>query len=154
VIGRRHVLAAMIAAVAGCAGAPQKVPCMEYVAGNFYDGNNFAMTVDDSGWPMLGAVPADIQLTFLLAGTGPQTVELVHVAESREVERWKLNIRALERDVPACTISSEPVFSNCGATLRVLPQKAGGYYYLRGGPAVIEAGMTFLLCDPTRSAGQ
>ena len=144
----------VLAAVVGCNGVPQRVPCLNYVAGDFYAGNNYAFSVNDSGWPRLNNHGARIELSFLLAGNKPQTVNLVHVVESRELEHWKLDVKPTGSGVARCLITADPSVSNCGANLRVLPQAPGGYYYLRGGDAVIEAGMSFLLCEQAAGAAQ
>ena len=148
------IVVTVLAAVVGCNGVPQKVPCLNYVAGNFYAGNNYAFSVNDTGWPRLNNHGAHIELSFLLAGNKPQAVNLVHVVESRELEHWDLAVKPTAGGVARCLIAADSSVSNCGASLRVLPQAPGGYYYLRGGDAVIEAGMSFLLCDGSSGAAK
>jgi hypothetical protein len=130
----------------GCNPAPRKVGCETYVAGSFTADNNYALSVDAPGWPLLDNPTDRIELTFFLANSKPQTVELVHVLDSHELERWTLHIPVRTDGLATCLIAPDPKFSTCDASVQMQPQSPGGYYYLRTGGEFLEAGMSFVLC--------
>jgi len=136
--------AALLAA--GCNTKPAKFLCETYVAGSFTPDNHEALSIDASGWPLLDKAAAHIELAFLLANPRAQSVELVHVLNSQEIERFTLHVPASDTLVPRCVIGTTAGTSSCGAFVHVLPQPVGGYYYLRSPGDVIEAGMSFVLC--------
>ena len=43
-------------------------------------------------------------------------------------------------------VATDAATSTCGATVRIVPHDVGGYYYLRSGSQVVEAGLSFVLC--------
>lgn len=131
----------------GCDPNPRSMACSTYVAGGFNRENRYAFAVDATDWPRLGETPSSIELTFLLASGKPQTVDLVHVLGDREIERWTLQVRTDNGRLPVCFITAYPETSTCGATVRVLPHDPAGYWYLRGNDDLLEAGMSFVLCN-------
>ena len=125
---------------------PRKLACETYVAGSFTPDNHYAFSVDATGWPQMGKLGERIELTFFLADPSPQTVELVEILNSQEVERWTLQVPASQERFPSCWIPLDPRLSTCGASVHVTPHNMGGYYYLKADGQVLEASMSFILC--------
>lgn len=142
------VAVALVASGLGCDPVPRPVACATYVAGGFNRENGFAFAVDSTGWPRLAGAGARIELTFLLAAGKSTTVDLVHVAGDRELERWSLPVRTENGKFPFCVLAPDAATSTCGATVNVLPHDVGGYWHLRGNDDLLEAGMSFVLCRP------
>jgi hypothetical protein len=143
---RRLLIAAGLAMVLGCDPVAREVPCNTYVAGGFNRENRFAFAIDQKGWPALGVEGATIELTFLVASGKPQSVDLVHVVDDHELERWTLDVPTEDGKLPVCVLTANPATSMCGARIRIAPQDPRGYWYLRGNDDLLEAGMSFVLC--------
>ena len=137
---------ALLLTTFGCNPAPHKLACETYVAGSFTPDNHYAASVDATGWPLMHLPGERIELTFFLANPGAQTVDFIQVADSQEVERWTLHVPASKDRVPTCWITPDPRFSTCDASVHIMPHKMGGYYYLKSGGQLLEAGMSFVLC--------
>ena len=136
----------VVATTVGCNPNPVKLPCETYVGGSFTPENHYALSVDATGWPQLDKPNERIELTFFLANPRAHTLDLVHVLNSQELERWTLHIPASEGLVPSCAISPAANLSSCSASIHILPHSASGYYYLRSSSELLEAGMSFVLC--------
>lgn len=146
-MNRMRLLAlALFVTAFGCNPKPVKLPCDVYVAGSFTAENHYAFSVDGGALPLLDHAGERIELTFFFANPSAQAVELVHVLDSQELERWSLQVPASKDHVPSCVIGPTSEKSDCGASVHVLPHKVGGYYYLRADGDLIEAGMSFILC--------
>jgi hypothetical protein len=73
---------------------------------------------------------------------------LVHAIGGKEVARWKLDIPAGDGIAVWCDIGVSKSASHCGAVISNHPHPLGGYYYLlTNGNKVLEAGLSFYLCD-------
>jgi hypothetical protein len=143
------IVAAVLGLTAGCTPSTVNVPCQVYVAGSFTPENNYALSVDAQGWPVLDDPQEWIELGFFAARPLSAPFELVHVTDGQETERWRLQVAGTQGAAPLCRIATSAEASTCGATIRVRPQSMGGYYYLvLNGNAVSEAGMSFRLCAP------
>jgi len=140
---------AVLALTAACTATPNRMPCQVYVADSFTPANNFAVSVDAEGWPALGDAASWIELGFFTPQPVTNPIDLVHVADTREIERWHLQVPTTQGAAPICRIGTDVGVASCGASIRVQPQSARGYYYLAlNGNAVSEAGMSFRVCRP------
>src|SRR5205085_10865675 len=137
---------AALVAITGCDPTPRSFPCATYVAGGFNKENQFALNIEGKDWPAIADDASTVELTFFLASGKPQKIDLVHVLNDHELERWTLDVSTEYGRLPSCTLTGNPGTSTCGALLRVLPQEPRGYWYLRGNDDLLEAGMSFVLC--------
>jgi hypothetical protein len=146
------VVASLLLLAAGCTATPTAMPCKVYVAGSFTPENNYALSVEADGWPDLNDPGEWIELGFLAARPLTAPVDLVHVMDSHEIERWHLQVPTTQGAAPICRIAPSMAAPSCGASIRVQPQSPRGYYYLvLNGNAVGEVGMSFKLCAPQSS---
>lgn len=132
-----------------CRPVPIRLPCQVFTVGTFTAENHYSLSVEASDWPLLDQPGEWIEIGFLAARPLKGAVELVHVLGAHEVERWSIRAPHGSGTSPVCRIATTAGGSTCRATVRVIPQKMQGYYYLDlNGNAVAEAGMSFNLCGP------
>ena len=144
-----RVSAVALVLVAGGCAAPTTQSCQRYDAVSLTRENGFAASLDWKGDRAvdLPIERLDVALTILRPIHGP--VELVHVVDDVETDRWVLTIVDQNNVSSAlCSITPPGGTPNCGATLQDLPYFPGGYYYLRpNANLVVEAGLAFYVCD-------
>ncbi len=140
------MMAGIVACTLGCNPVAKSLPCMSYVAGGFNRENRFAFSVDKDIWPRMVGNNTRIELTFFFATGKSQNVDLVHVEGDHEIERWTLAVSTENGHLSTCMITADAKTSTCGASIHVMPHDPAGYWYLRGGDDLLEAGMTFVLC--------
>jgi hypothetical protein len=111
--------------------------------------NGFAGSVDWNARPLLDAPPDRLELALTLIRPVRGPIELVHLRNDVEVDRWTLTLP--DRDTAAstiCWIRTPREKAPCGATLSDPPFLPSGYYYLRAqGNVVLEGGLAFYVCD-------
>jgi len=138
------------AALAVCACEPTAAPqrCRRHDGVSLTPENRFAAAVE-SGELMLIDQPEDrIDLAMTVVRPVRGTIDLVHVVGDREMGRWELNIAESSLSTARCFISPGGGWFTCGAMIREIPHPTGGYYYLlSNGNIVLEAGLSFYLCD-------
>lgn len=142
------VLAGAGLALAGCA-APSPQNCQRYDAISLNRENGFAARLDwKNGRQVdLGVERMEVALTVIRPVRGP--IELVHLVGDTEADHWNLTV-PYTSNVPTALCSIAPAGSTptCGAVLQNLPFSPAGHYYLRANDnTVLEAGISFLLCD-------
>lgn len=142
------VIAALLAAFATSCADPMVERCQRYEALSLTRENGFSARLDWKS-PRLVDLPGErieVALTVIRPIRGP--IELVHLVGDTEMNHWNLQIPDFNSSPTSlCSISSSGP-ANCGATLGNPPMSPGGYYYLRAGDnTVLEAGLSFYLCD-------
>ena len=144
----RAAAIALVLAVGACA-PPATQRCHRYDVVSLTRENGFAASVDWKSERAIDVPPErlDVALTILRPIRGP--VELVHVVDDIETDRWVLTVLDQNNIASAvCWITPPSGTPNCGATLQDLPYFPGGYYYLRpNANLVVEAGLSFYVCD-------
>jgi len=137
--------------LAACSSTPTAVTCLRYEGGYLGPGNHFELTVANDKMPMLDAFPDRITLSLsLLPPSAGETTNatLVHMIGDNEAARWNLRLPPPDGISTRCTIGATRNSSNCGATLGDLPSPAAGKYFLRSdGGKLIEAGLSFFVCE-------
>jgi hypothetical protein len=135
--------------VAGCAPTPTPVRCQSYDVAALTPDNQFAASIDGTGLPLIdqAAEGIEVSLTLIRPISGPIT--LVHVVAEHEAERWELTTpTGGDQPWARCFISPSPTYSTCSASVANPPVAPGGYYYLLAHQnTVLEAGLSFRLCN-------
>ncbi len=142
------IMLTLAGALAACApAAPQR--CHRYDAVSLTRENGFAASVDWKGGRTIDVPPerVAVALTVVRPLRGP--IEVVHVLGDVETDRWALTLPDQNNTASGvCWIVPPGIMPNCGAVLQDLPYFPGGYYYLRpNGNTVLEAGLSFYVCD-------
>jgi hypothetical protein len=140
-------LAAALVGAASCSG-PQVQHCQRYDALSLTRENGFSARLDWKNPRMLD-LPGErleVALTVIRPIRGP--IELVHLVGDTEMNHWNLQVPDFNSSPTSlCSITTNGQ-ANCGAMLVNVPVSPGGYYYLRAGDnVVLEAGLSFYLCD-------
>jgi|GEM_PF-1895943 len=148
-IHKLGVGAAVLGLLVAACGPPATQPCHRYDALSLTRENGFAAKLDWKDQRMVDAAPERIEvaLTVIRPIKGP--IELVHVIGDVEEDHWPLAVPDFN-NIPTslCWIAPPGTPANCGATLQSVPLSPVGYYYLRAGDnTVLEAGLSFYLCD-------
>jgi len=141
------VLAVTFGAAACSQPAPQK--CHRYDALSLTRDNAFAGKLEWKEKRMIDAAPERIEVAMTVIRPIRGPIELVHVVGDVEEDHWTLSVPDFN-NVPTslCWIAPPNGTPNCGASLQNVPFSPLGYYYLRPGDnTVLEAGLSFYLCD-------
>lgn len=132
----------------GCT-EPKPQACQRYDALSLTRENGFSARLDWKSPRMVDSAVERIEVAVaaIRPMTGP--IELVHVVGDSEADHWTLHVPDFNNSPTSlCSISAAGEPPNCGAVLQNPPFSPGGYYYLRaGGNTVLEAGLSFYLCD-------
>lgn len=135
-------------AVAGCA-APAPQNCQRYDALSLNRENGFSARLDWKNGHLvdLGMERMEVALTAIRPLRGP--IELVHIVGDTETDHWSLDVPdASSVPTSLCAIAPPGPAATCGAVMQNLPFSPAGYYYLKANDnTVLEAGISFLLCD-------
>lgn len=138
----------LVVGVIGCA-EPSIQKCQRYDALSLSPENGFSARLDWNRPQMvdLSVERIEVALTAIRPIRGP--IELVHLVGDTEADHWSLSVPDFNNSPTSlCSISPPGGMPNCGATLKNTPYSPGGYYYLRAGDnTVLEAGLSFFLCD-------
>lgn len=140
-------LAAALAWTGCTAPAPQN--CQRYDALSLNRENGFSARLDWSNGRLidLGMERMEVALTVIRPVRGP--IELVHLVGDTEADHWNLTVPDTS-NVPTalCSIAQQGTPASCGAVLQNVPFSPAGYYFLRANDnTVLEAGLSFQLCD-------
>ncbi len=128
--------------------------CQRYDAAALTPENNFAAAVDAGSLKLIEAPPEGIDVSLTVIRPVRGVITLVHVAGNHEAERWDLVIPASGQTLARCFIGAPAATSSCRAAIQVPPHSPGGYYYLEAnGNTVLEAGLSFRLCERTPVEG-
>ena len=135
--------------VTACAPPSGDVPSCRRVEGVVLTRENgFAAIVASDPSVTIDAEPERINVAMTVMRPLHGAIELVHVAGDREAARWRLVPAGGSSPVVGCTIGLGARWSNCHARVREVPHPVGGYYYLQAhGNTVLEASVSFVLCD-------
>ena len=143
------VLAGVVAASGTGCSEPRVQACQRYDALTLTRENGFSARLD---WKVprmvdLGVERIEVALTVIRPMRGP--IELVHLIGDTEADHWTLQVPDFNNSPTSlCSIAAAGAPPNCGAVLQNTPLSPGGYYYLRAGDnTVLEAGLSFFLCD-------
>lgn len=143
------LLAAVLLVTAAACGTPSIQQCQRYDGLSLSRENGFSSRLDwkDTRTVDLPTERIEVSLTAIRPMKGP--VELVHLIGNVEADRWTLTIPNFNSSPTSiCSIMPTGVPPSCGASLRNVPFSPGGYYYLSTGDnTVLEAGLSFYLCD-------
>ena len=144
----RCVAVLAVITAGACAPATQNGKCLRHEGVALTPENGFAAAVDFPPSVTIDAPPERINVAMMVVRPVRGTIDLVHVIGDRESERWTLVVAAEDHPLASCWISTSPGSSTCRATVQDLPHPVGGYYYLRAnGNTVLEAGVSFYLCQ-------
>ncbi|HEY2773496.1 MAG TPA: hypothetical protein VGK20_05535 [Candidatus Binatia bacterium] len=145
---RAFVALSCALAVATCA-PPAPQPCQRYDALSLNRENNFSSRVDWKSARMVNLAQEHVELAISAVRPMRGPLELVHVVGDTEADHWTVTVPDYNNaPVSLCLISPPGVVANCGASLQGVPLSPTGYWYLRTGEnTVLEAGLSFFLCD-------
>jgi hypothetical protein len=142
-------LAAALAASASSCTDPQVQVCQRYDALSLTRENGFSARLDWKNPRMVDLSVERIEVALTAIRPIRGSIELVHLVGDTEADHWVLHVPDFNNSPTSlCTISAAGGASNCGATLVHTPMSPAGYYFLRAGDnTVLEAGVSFFLCD-------
>jgi len=139
----------LVAASAMGCSEPKLQACQRYDALSLTRENGFSARLDWKNPRMvdLSMERIEVALTAIRPIKGP--IELVHTIGDTEANSWMLQVPDYANSPTSlCSIAPAGALPSCGAVLQNVPLAPGGYYYLRAGDnTVLEAGLSFFLCD-------
>jgi hypothetical protein len=154
-----HTVIAILVAVgaSACSAQPVRLECRRQHAAALAPENGFSASLEASRFPALLDEPREgIEVAMTVVPPVNGTIELVHVLDGREIDRWALQAPSFDRLPPlgdrtnlVCWIpTAGGGLPSCGAWISDVPHPTHGYYYLRAkGNRVLEAGMSFMVCN-------
>ncbi len=144
-----RLIATLLALLAAACAAPATQRCHRYDALSLNRENGFAAALDWKDERRIDTPPERIEVAFTIVRPLRGPIELVHVLGDIETDHWVLTPPDQNNVASGiCWITPPGTLPNCGAVLRNLPFFPSGYYYLRSnGTTVLEAGLSFYLCD-------
>jgi len=145
-LGRLVIAAALVIGACEPTAAPQR--CRRHDGVALVPENGFAASVESDELTLIDLPEERIDLAMSVVRPVRGTIDLVHVVGDREMGRWELTVPDSNLSTARCLISPASGWFACGAMIREVPYPTGGYYYLRpNGNTVLEAGLSFYLCD-------
>jgi len=148
---RAGLMMVMFPLLTSCTSSETTIPCHRYEAGHLGRDSDFQLTVPAGEIPLLDA--SRDRMTLSLSLLPPLTdlttrATLIHTIGGREVAKWNLKLPVPYGISARCTIGAARPNSNCGASLTDLPYNPAGTYYLKSDSArLIEAGLSFYVCE-------
>lgn len=139
---------AALTMAASCTSAPETVRCRRIDVASMGPENSFRTNIAADAVPALEGPGAGIRAALTLVPPVAGPVTLLQFSDGREVARWELKLPASTGSSAICRIGTTAEASTCGATIVDAPHLAAGHWTLEaGGNRVLEAGLSFDLCD-------
>jgi len=144
--GGLAIVAALVIGACEPTAAPQR--CRRYEGVALVPENHFAASLELDATILIDLPEERLDVAMSVVPPVRGTIDLVHVVGDREMERWELTVPDPNPSIVRCLISPAGGWLGCGAVIREVPHPTGGYYYMRpNGNTVLEAGLSFYLCD-------
>lgn len=148
------IIVPSLVTVLGCEPTPSPLRCQRFDVATLTPDNNFSATVQAGRFKAIDAHPEGIEIALTVAAPLRGALRLVQVMDEQTVGSWELSIPGSDNLRPRCVIGVHDSASTCQAKIKNPPIASGGYYYLQAPDnTVIEAGLSFRLCqDPVAAA--
>lgn len=145
---RRSILMGLLLLMTACSPATETQLCGRREVGSMGPENSFRLTVAEDRFPPLDTSEERIDIAFTIVPPIVGPVSLFQVIDGEQFAKWDLQVNAQPGIVARCSVGPPPMAFACGAELTDRPHPTGGYYSIEAnGNRVLEAGLSFYLCD-------